>query len=74
MGEGGSDIIIKGGSVELEFDETVYRKQSGDPKKYKHDNRKISRIEIYDEQEQEVKTYSAEGNNGLKWTVKIITA
>lgn len=31
MGESGNDIIIKGGSVELQFDETLYSK-TGDPK------------------------------------------
>ena len=44
-GDGG-EIIIKGGSVELEFDETVYPKDPRDPKKYKNGNKKITRVVI----------------------------
>ena len=32
MGDGGGDIIIKGGSVDLNFDDNLYQKDSNDPK------------------------------------------
>jgi hypothetical protein len=36
MGESGNDIIIKGGSAEIEFDPTRFVKDPSDPKKRKH--------------------------------------
>ena len=36
----GADIIIKGSSVELEYDEAVYPKDPGEPKKHKNHNKK----------------------------------
>jgi hypothetical protein len=46
-GEGG-DIIIKGGSCEIHFDDRVFRKDQADPKarRHKHDVLKIKRIVI----------------------------
>jgi len=44
-GDGG-DIIIKGGSVDLEYDESVYQKDPGDPKSHKNANKKITRVVI----------------------------
>jgi hypothetical protein len=41
-----SDIIIKGGSVELEYDEAEYPRDNGDPKKHKNANRKVTRVVI----------------------------
>lgn len=71
MGDTGSDIIIKGTSVTLEFDETVYRKQNGDPKKYKNETRKITRIQVLDDTGAE--RFVIEDNAGLRWTVNVIT-
>lgn len=42
----GADIIIKGGSVELEFDDAVYPKEPGSPKKHKNNGKKITRVVI----------------------------
>jgi hypothetical protein len=46
-GDGG-DIIIKGGSCELHFDDGVFKKDGSDPRgrKHRHDNLKIRRIVI----------------------------
>jgi len=44
-GDGG-DIIIKGGSVDLEYDESVYEKDPTDPRSHKNSNRKITRVVI----------------------------
>ncbi|HET6892214.1 MAG TPA: hypothetical protein VFH31_14010 [Pyrinomonadaceae bacterium] len=44
----GSDIIVRAGSAEVEFDPDIFRPESNQPgrKKFKNDNRKITRIEI----------------------------
>jgi hypothetical protein len=46
MGDTGSDIIIKGGSVELSYDEPTYPQDNGDPKAHKNANKKITRVTI----------------------------
>lgn len=68
MGDtGGNDIIIKGGSVELQFDETIYKK-TGDPKVRKGD-KKITQVVIsgggltYD---------SGVHPDGVKCTIKVV--
>ena len=42
----GGEIIIKGGSVELEYDDAVYPKDPTDPKKHKNSSKKITRVVI----------------------------
>ena len=42
----GSDIIIKGGSVEVDFDGNVYPPVSGSSRKHGNSGKKITRIEI----------------------------
>ena len=42
----GSDIIIKGGSVELNYDEGIYPKDSKDPKRHSNPGKKITRVVI----------------------------
>ena len=44
-GDGGV-IIIKGGSVDLEYDENVYVKDPLDPRSHKNPNKKITRVVI----------------------------
>lgn len=44
-GDGG-EIIIKGGSVELEYDATVFPPDPSDPKKHKNNAKKITRVVI----------------------------
>ena len=44
-GDGG-EIIIKGGSVELDYDGTVYPPDPLDPKKHKNNAKKITRVVI----------------------------
>lgn len=45
VGNGG-DIIIKGGSVELEFDDKVYPKNPSSPNHHGNPSRKITRVVI----------------------------
>jgi hypothetical protein len=45
MAEGG-DIIIKGGSAEIHFNNEHFPKNEGDPKKRKHEAGQIVRIKV----------------------------
>ena len=63
----GNDIIIRGGSVDLEYDEGVYPKDSSDPRKHKNDNRKVTRVVITGD----INYDSGEQANGLKCEVRI---
>jgi hypothetical protein len=67
----GGDIIVTGGSVELEFDKSVYPADPSSPKKHKNANKKILKIQVLDEHG--VEQYSHEDQSGLKWKI-IITA
>jgi hypothetical protein len=68
MSDTGSDIIIKGGSVDLSYDETTYPKDSTDPKSHRNANKKITRVTIsgggldYD---------SGEHQGGVSCTIKV---
>ena len=68
----GEDIIIKGGSIELEFDHEVYPNNPSNPKKHQNPNRKISRIVVVDDNGGQ-KFDSGESQNGLKWTITVST-
>ncbi|HEV2829578.1 MAG TPA: hypothetical protein VGW76_18410 [Pyrinomonadaceae bacterium] len=68
----GEDIIIKGGSIELEFEDSVYPRNPSNPKKHQNPNRKISRIVVVDENGGQ-KYDSGESPNGMKWTITIST-
>jgi hypothetical protein len=46
MSDGSGDIIIKGGSVDLIYNESVYPKDPRDPKSHKAADKKITRIVI----------------------------
>jgi hypothetical protein len=43
---GSGDIIIKGGSVDLNYAESVYPKDPKDPNSHKNADRKITRVVI----------------------------
>lgn len=69
---GGSEIIIKGSSVELNFDDTIFQKLSIDPKRHKHAGRKITRVQVEDEDGKPL--FDSDTNdNGLKWTITVST-
>jgi hypothetical protein len=72
MGDGGTDIIIKGSSVHVNFDSSLYQKDPNDPKSHKHDDRKITRVRVEDENGESL--YDSETNeDGLKWTITVST-
>ena len=60
-----SDIIIKGGSVDLEYDETEFPKDNADPKKHKNPNRKITKVVITGD----ITFNSGDHPNGLKCVI-----
>jgi hypothetical protein len=72
MSEGGGDIIVKGSSVHLNFDGSLYQKDSNDPNHYKHDDRQITRVLVEDENGKSLFD-SGGGGGGLKWTITIST-
>jgi hypothetical protein len=70
---GGGAIIIKGGSVQISFDGSLYQKESLDPNTHKHPTRKITRVQVSDEDEKSLFD-SGTDNSGLKWTIRVSTA
>jgi hypothetical protein len=72
MGEGSGDIIIKGGSVAVNFDDTLYRKDPADPQRHENANRKITKITIVDANKNSIYD-SGDDPSGLNWTVTVST-
>ncbi|HEV7743565.1 MAG TPA: hypothetical protein VGO56_01095 [Pyrinomonadaceae bacterium] len=72
-GDSSGSIIIKGGSVELSFDGTLYLKESGTAGPHKHATRKITRIQVDDESGKS-QFDSGTNDEGLKWTIKVSTS
>ena len=66
MGDSGGDIIIKGGSVEIEFNEGIYTGTEG---KYYNPSRKIRSVEITDDNTGQVQKVSVPANG--KCTIRI---
>jgi hypothetical protein len=69
MGSGSGDIIIKGGSVAVEFDDGLYPKDPKDPSSHKSETRRITRIVITGD----VSFDSGELREGLRFEVKAST-
>jgi len=70
---GGTEIIIKGGSIEIGFDSSLYLKESSDPNSHKHATRKITRVRV-DDEDGESKFDSGTDDGGLKWTITVSTS
>jgi len=70
--DGGSEIIIKGGSVHVQFDSSGYVKDPGNSSKHNHAGKKITKIVVVDENGVE-QCNSGDSPNGLKWTVTVST-
>jgi hypothetical protein len=63
----GSDIIIKGGSVNVQFDDSIYQKEGS----WNHINleKTMTRITIVDENGRSIYD-SGENVDGLKWEIR----
>jgi hypothetical protein len=72
MSEGSGEIIVKGGSVNLDYDDAIYVRDPNDPRKHQNSSRKITRVVVVDE-EQVTKYDSDENPGGLRWTVTVYT-
>jgi len=70
-GGGGDQIIIKGGSVELSYDSTVYVKES--PGMHKSATRKITRVQV-DDADGKPQFDSGASDEGLNWTITVSTS
>jgi hypothetical protein len=66
---GSGDIIIKGGSVQVQFDSAGYTKTGN---KHDNPNKKITQIVVVDENGVE-KCNSGDSPSGLEWTVTVST-
>lgn len=62
----GGEIIIKGGSVEVEFDGNTYQTDPVNPRKHKNANKKITRVVITGE----IEFDSGDHPNGLTCEVR----
>jgi hypothetical protein len=70
MADGG-DIIIRGGSVDLDYDEAVYPVEPGHPRKHRAGGKKIRQITVTDNG----RTVFDSGDHpeGLAFTVSVFT-
>ena len=62
----GSDIIIRGGSAEVEFDSRTFPVDPADPKKHKNARKKITKVEISGDI-----TLDASDSDGIKCVIKV---
>lgn len=72
MGDGGTDIIIKGSSVHVNFDGNLYKKDPNDPCHNGDDNRKITRVRVDDESGKSL--FDSSDDSGMKCTITVTTA
>lgn len=68
MGDGGGDIIIKGGSVEIVFSEQMFPGQGG---RYGNSHKKIVSVEVRDHSTNETQTVNVPADG--KCTIRINT-
>ena len=67
----GGDIIIKGGSVDIDFDEARYPKDPGQPRKHKANDETITRVTVEDANSNI--QYDSNNTSGDKtyWTIHV---
>jgi len=65
------DIIIKGGSVDLDYDETVYPKEPGHPRKHQASGKKIRQITVIDNET--ILYDSGDHPEGLAFKISVFT-
>ena len=76
MADGGNgEIIIRGGSVKITFDSSLYLKEtSEDPNNHTRDTRKITRVQVDDEAGERRFDSGPDAGDGLQWTIKVSTS
>lgn len=70
----GNDIVIKSGSVEIDFDSEVYRRSRGDKKGFCCTDRKIVGVEIRDEKGEVVPQVPENGQCTITIRIKRVRA
>jgi hypothetical protein len=70
MADGG-DIIIRGGSVDLDYDDNVYTKDIGHPKKHTAKDKKIRQITVTNNGT--ILFDSGDHPEGLSFTISVFT-
>jgi hypothetical protein len=69
MGDGGGDIIIKGGSCDLIYSEDMYPAEKGDPSRHKNkNNQKVTQVIITGDIEWDSQAHPS----GLTCEIKVI--
>lgn len=70
MSDAGGDIIIKGGSVQLLFDRTLYQSDPSDMSRHSSASMEIRRIRVVDEKGDSVFD-SGDHTEALKWKIEV---
>ncbi|MGI8836807.1 MAG: hypothetical protein ACR2H4_09240 [Pyrinomonadaceae bacterium] len=67
----GGDIIIKGGSVDIDFDDDKYPKEPGKPRNHKANDQTITRVTVEDENN--TVQYDSDSDTADKtlWTIHV---
>lgn len=73
MAEDGTEIIIKSGSVEIDFDQVLYKQKNGSPRIRENRDRKITQILVVDENSGEQMYDSGDLQSNRKCKVTIST-
>jgi hypothetical protein len=63
----GNDIIIKGGSVDLDYDESIYAKDPKEPRNHRNPDKKITRVVITGDINYDSNDYPA----GIRCEIKV---
>ena len=72
MSDGGGEIIIKGGSCEIYFNNEEFPQDANDPKRHKDDDRRMTRVQVKDESGNSL--FDSGSDDGVQWTVTVSTS
>ena len=72
MSDGGGEIIIKGGSCEIYFNDEEFPQDPSDPKRHKDDDRRMTRVQVKDESGSSL--FDSGSDDGVQWTVTVSTS
>ena len=67
----GADIIIKGSSVDIDFDDATYPKEPGKPRNHKASDHAITRVTVEDENNAMQYDSSDEAADPARWTIHV---
>ena len=67
----GADIIIKGSSVDIDYDDARYPKEPGKPRNHKAGDNTITRVTVEDENNTMQYDSSNEAADPSRWTIHV---